>query len=195
MEKNNKNRSLFVKSLLKSGKLLLFCLIFTLFGLLFLYGEDINPTLRIIIGVAFMAPICILFFIEGSKTAENEFAIRNKMITDKFAMNPVPFWFSVVLVIPFVVLLFLLTIVGNLSGFIVFQTMAMLLLSPIAMIFKAVGLFTMTQLSWYSVLMVAIFFVISLTFYFIGFIRKEREKEKGYKQVAQEIWLNSRAKN
>ncbi len=177
-----------------SGKLFLYCLPFDLIGIMFT-ADSISKTLQFIIGLLFMLPIGVLFYHVGSSRADKEFSARNRMVLAGKACERIPFWFCFTETVVYFVLPIALTVTANLIGLkqvTVMQSIPLYVFMPAAICSVGLGLFTMNTLSWYSVVAIAIFEVITLTLYYVGYMRKERVRAENTKDISNEVFLNNR---
>lgn len=194
MDSKSKKVNIFVNSILNSLWLFGFCMVIMLFSLMFFSGE-IDSILRFFLGVVMALPLCVLFYSRGNITATKEFTNRNLTINieNVVGVNKVPFWYGLVMITPFIVVLFAFVIIGNITGIYPFQNVALYVCLPSTICFKALEIIvTLEEANWMAVLAVGAFVFIMCSFYFLGFYKTLAEKEKSFKEMLNEVRFNSK---
>lgn len=175
---NVKERKPIVEYLLTSGGMYLYTIIFSIFGVIFII-DQIPGFVKILIGIAFTAPVAIVEFQKGKNAGEKEYKLRNKSILSDIHSQriiKINLFKSVLHVLPFVVSSVLLTVLGVVLGLTTSQQWlqgAMLMIFiPMTLIFMGAGLLKLDVgfISWFSVLSVAIFVAVVSAAFIAGYI-------------------------
>lgn len=180
-----------IECLIVSGLAYLYTLVFSMFGLVFM-SEIIPPFVKILLGVAFGAPVYVVFFHRGVTAGEREYRLKNKKVLADVhvqAETRINYLKPVLNMLPFVLLSILLTVLGVACRIQWLQGIMIMLFVPTTLIFMGAGLFTLAvgAITWYSVLSVSIFVVLGLAFYFGGFVKGVISLKQRNNELASEI--------
>jgi hypothetical protein len=195
MAKKTKKVNIFLDSVLNSLWLFGFCMVIVLFCIVFLVGE-MDSFLRFMMGLLTALPLCVLFYTRGCIVAMREFSVRNPAITPDKAtsVNKVPLSHALIMIAPYVVLLVVCVLIGNLGAKLYpFQSISLYVCLPSSICFKALGLIpTMSESNWFAVLAVMIFLLIMVSMYLLGFYKTLKDKERSFQDMLNEIRFNSK---
>ena len=190
--KTVKPRSLLKDAFVTSGTILLYSLTFTLIGAIFIFAPEMDAVWRLIVGIFFFLPMSILFFYTGKKKANEQFMKSNRKFSETASVKRISPFFGLIFLLPFICLVLILPIIGNLFSVILFQTIGLAILPSTTLCFICFGWISMVKLSWLSLVSVVVFLVINLSFYVLGFMMKEKELAENYRYLANEVHFNSR---
>ncbi len=191
---SEKKRSLLKTSFLTSGFMYLYTLVFSALSALFLFVSGLHFMIYIGVGAVFGAPVVILAAHHGIKIADEEFSARNhKLSGEKITtFERVPLYYPIVAMLPYLALPLVCVLIGELSGIIAFQTVALVIAAPAALIFRGASLINLASVSWWAALAVGIYCLACLISVTAGFINKEKERERAYIDIVNEIQLSKR---
>lgn len=169
---NVTNRSTLAECFITSGSMYLYTIVFSIFGLIFII--DVIPWwVKILIGIAFLAPIIIVLFQKGKTAGETAHKLKNKTILSDIhsqKIEKVNIFISFLNVAPFLLSSVLLTLIAIVSRQQWLQGFMILLFVPTTLIFSGAGILDMNIISWFSLLSVSIFAVLASAAYIIGYI-------------------------
>lgn len=170
-----KERGLAMESLINCGSMYLFTVIFSIFGIIFLM-PTIPAIAKILLGIVFTAPVCIVQFTKGKNAGEKEYKLKNRTtlsdIHTQSIANVNPFK-SLVLVAPFLGSSILFTVIAVAAKVKWLEGIMLVLFAPVTMIFQGIGLIDFSgenpQVTWFSVLAISIFAVVVSIAYVAGY--------------------------
>jgi hypothetical protein len=172
----------------------LYSVTFSLLATVFLFVQDLHFLIYLGVGAIFSAPVFILAAHHGSKIADDEFSARNHYLSSNrvVTFSRVPIYYPIVAILPYVLIPLVLVILAEVFENLALQSAALLIISPVALIFRGFSLVEFEVLSWWSVVAVGAYSLVCLVSIIAGFISKEKEREKMYLEVANEIQMSKR---
>lgn len=171
---NIKERKPVVEYLLSSGGMYLYTIIFSIFGVIFII-DQVPGFVKILIGIAFTAPVAIVEFQKGKNAGEKEYKLKNKSILSDIHSQRIiniNLFKSVLHVLPFLISSVLLTVIGVAVSQQWLQGAMLMIFIPMTLIFMGAGLLKLDVgfISWLSVVSVAVFAVIISAAFIAGYI-------------------------
>ena len=168
-----KERGLAMESLINCGSMYLFTVIFSIFGIIFLM-PTIPAIAKILLGIVFIAPVCIVQFTKGKNAGEKEYKLKNRTtLSDIQSIAKVNPFKSLVLVAPFLGSSILLTVIAVAAKAKWLEGIMLVLFAPVTMIFQGIGLIDFSgenpQVTWFSVLAISVFAVVVSIAYVAGY--------------------------
>lgn len=172
--KTGRKHGLLVNSLLTSGYLYFFTIMFSIFGIIFI-GDTIKPWLKVIIGIAFMFPNVCIFFLKARTIATRDYnELNDTVLSDihKQSFRSVSYFRSIIYILPYVVSALLLIIVFVAARVKLMVGIMEIMFAPMTLIFLGIGAHVndASLISWTSVAIVGIYVAIMCASFIVGYI-------------------------
>lgn len=213
MSKKSIHRSDFAETMVNSGFMFLYMLIFSVLGVFFMFG-GLNPWIELFIGLAFAVPVMIIYFYLGGQEGAREFKRLNGISADsaKSGAVKVPnIAKGLLYVLPYAVFSLLIAAVCWIADNQVFKVILLMIFMPAAILGQATGVivyprevvydkgleteYTVIEgatsgLSVFAV--IAVFVVISCAVFLAAYARKIRQSRDTFNSFMSEIVMNEK---
>ena len=216
MSKKSIHRSDFAETMVNSGFMFLYMLIFSVLGVFFMFG-GLNPWIELFIGLAFAVPVMIIYFYLGGQEGAREFKRLNGISADSAKLGAVKvpnIAKGLLYVLPYAVFSLLIAAVCWIADNQVFKVILLMIFMPAAILGQATGVivyprevvydkgleteYTVIEgatsgLSVFAV--IAVFVVISCAVFLAAYARKIRQSRDTFNSFMSEIVMNEKFRN
>ncbi len=178
------------KYFITSGLFYLYCLIFSLFSLVFL-SDSIPKAVTVIFGFVFMAPIAIVIFFSGKTCGEKDFKETaaeqsdknsNVFTAVKMKYSNIPLYF-----VSFAAPLIILLILGIALNNAIIHGIVFFLLMPVSLIFNTLGVITVDPITWLSFAVYLPSILLLCGFFVLGYLLRVFKLVNQRRDIASEL--------
>ncbi len=184
-----KPRKMIVECLFVSLEMLVYALIFMVFGFIFV-ADTINNVIKFILGIFFFAPPLILEFTKGKNLGEKMYKRQNRAIVhdihEKSSIK-LNYFQSLIYPLPFVCLAMFLIILAEIVKNNLLQGVMLLLFIPTYLIFLGVGAIPIKGMTWLAVLSVGIMVFAMYAAFVAGYVYALIQNKRRTHDVINEI--------
>ena len=174
MKDKSKKQNKIWRYISNGGLILLYNLIFSLFGLVFLI-DAIPIAVRVVFGFVFMIPPMILVFMLGRSVGEKEYKERNKKNAadgKSFYAVEINYGISGLYLLSFVVPIILLLFIGVGINNTIVHGVVYIVLMPASLVFATLGVITVAPITWLSVAVYLPYLFLICAAFCVGFVLK-----------------------
>jgi len=201
-------RSDLKESFVVSGVMYVYALIFAMFGAFFIY-VPVEGLIHFLLGVAFMAPVLIVYFFEGMKSGDREFKKLNyKKLNNSERENirQVSLFKAWIYVIPFLCVAVVLALLAFITDVQIIKLATAVIFLPATKMCQSFNLLPIynsaseVATDWtlnggVVLVMVLIYALICALTFWIGYLKKVRDAKDQFSAFITEIVENDRYRN